>query len=167
MGAQIKSIQQLEITIDAAETIEAVTITEVVMANTMLLWGGFKVPVDTSNTYPKVVLTNSTTVTANRGPDTTYACVITVTVVEFEANSFTSIQRGTVTISGTDYTDTTTISEVDLTKAAVLYLGATHTSVGNGALCNIKLTDSTTVTLRRPSAGGETTVGSFEVIEFL
>lgn len=161
-GATIKSIQQLEITIDAGETVEAVTISEVVMANTVLLWGGFRVPVDTSNTYPRVELTNTTTVTANRGPDTSYNCYITVTVVEFETGGIESIQRGTITIEGAAYENTTTILEVDTTKAVVLYLGALSDTAGNSAICRVTLTDSTTVTAARPATGATTVVG-FEV----
>lgn len=79
-----------------------------------------------------------------------------------------SIQRATISITGSSLTATATISSVDTNYSVVSNIGN-----GNGGTCNrallayVALTNSTTVTVTRPYQDGtnSTTMGC-EVIEF-
>ena len=79
-----------------------------------------------------------------------------------------SIQRGTVSLTGTASTATVTISPVNTSKAMLSFLG--FTSNGNAALgeslTRIALTDSTTITATRELTGNSfINIVSWELVE--
>lgn len=85
--------------------------------------------------------------------------------------SVKSIQRGTITISAGNLTNTATINAVDLTNARLRYLGNSTTDNGAGGsgsgpvLGRVSLTNATTVTATRTATDNALTV-SYEVIEY-
>ena len=81
-----------------------------------------------------------------------------------------SIQRGTITISGSSATGTATITAVDTSKTELRYLGHSDTSstapAGRDVWCRIDLTNTTTVTATRANTGASQIIVSFEVTEY-
>lgn len=82
--------------------------------------------------------------------------------------SIESIQYGSISITGTDFTNTATITSVDTTKAVVMFLGSfSAVDDANVVLLSVVLTNATTVTARRrANTGGATSHCKFCVIEF-
>ena len=164
-GATIKNIQIATITILNGQATGTATITAVVMANTVVVWGGTTLT-DAVGALPHVVLTNTTTLTATSNTSVAADIVIKVTVVEFTNATITGVQRATITIASGNPSNTATITEVDLTKSVLFKLGVRSGGSLNDCCCHIELTDSTTVTATRLVTSGNTIV-SFEVLEFL
>ncbi len=81
-----------------------------------------------------------------------------------------SIQTGTITRTAPAVTNTATISSVNTAKAFVLPNGVTFNNSAPEpfhSLCRWTLTNATTVTLDRASAGTTgSPVGAFTVVEF-
>lgn len=79
-----------------------------------------------------------------------------------------SIQYGSITISGTDFTDTATISSVDTSKAIVFCLGFYGTSGAADANCSIlDLLNATTVRATRHNfVSSQSMTINFCVLEF-
>lgn len=112
-------------------------------------------------------LTSSTTVTfthTSAGVNSTgYA-----TVVEFWPGVIRSVQRGTVTISGTNGSGTATISAVGATAFVNMTGFDTNLSTVD-TFTSVVLTNSTTVTAQRGNGGAvtsSTSIAAFEVVEF-
>ena len=79
-----------------------------------------------------------------------------------------SIQRGSVVSAAGTVTGTATITAVNLANAVLVWLGAKSTDTNADqryGMCDIALTNATTVTITRGGNNGDTTA-SFEVIEF-
>ena len=81
-----------------------------------------------------------------------------------------SIQRGTSIIESGDYYREVRITEVNVNKAMVNYLGFTgnynDSSSGHRYRGYLSLVDSTTLTIRRADSDGSDYTFSWEVIEF-
>lgn len=75
--------------------------------------------------------------------------------------SIKSIQRGTISITYPNYTNTASITSVDTSKCILNYCGSDSTSYE----CYVSLTNSTTVTASCTPTG-LTIIVSYEVIEF-
>lgn len=84
---------------------------------------------------------------------------------------FTSVQYGTIAIAAAAASGTATITSVDTTKSAVIFLGMDSDSAGSaatnyeGATCGLILTNATTVTATRSTTTGSVVV-SFVVVYF-
>ena len=164
-GAAINSIQTGETDIYGTTVFShPVTINAVVVANTLLLFGGVRSGSnDARYGVSRLELTNATTVTAYRGTDLDCHAYATFTVVEF-SSGIKSIQSGTITM--TDEENTDTINAVDTAKAFVLYLGASANlaDLANW-VCSLELTNSTTVTCKG-TQGNQAAVVGYMVVEF-
>lgn len=77
-----------------------------------------------------------------------------------------SIQRGTISITGTNLTNTATITAVNTAKAELRLVGQSTTSSVLPSFAYLQLTDSTTITATRLSSSSSTTTVSYEVTEF-
>ena len=90
------------------------------------------------------------------------------TLSQFAGGGVKSVQRGTITILSSVNIGTATISSVNVNKTMINFLGLTENTIvsSNNYLARIELTNATTVTATRVSAGGGTTIVSYEVIEF-
>ncbi len=169
----IHSIQPFEITIGTSATSNTATITSVDTSKSVIFFGGFTTT-HNGNTYreffPRVELTNGTTVTAYR--DTSSASqTVTVrgTVVEFESAAVTSVQAGTINMASSSASGTATISAVTTSRAAVFYLGNTNTTSTTSpqsVLVRTDLTNSTTVTATRATANTAVLTVGYCVVEF-
>jgi hypothetical protein len=147
----ITSIQQVSITIASSATTGTATITSVDTSKAYINWAGNTTAATSgagTQDFPRVTLTNATTVTATRNTSTSAAVVVNVFVIEGTSNLIGSIQQGTITISsGTS--NTATITSVDTSRSVVFYNGNTTTNgdyectYDSGA---VTLTNATTVT---------------------
>lgn len=169
--------QVVEITIPTGATSATATISAV-SSLAAILWCGFT----TDNTgatgnsiFPRIELTNSTTVTAYRNTSSATLTVTVRGVVLDPAGSLSatpfvsSVQHGTIDLSGVQTSNTATITTVDLTRSTVIYQGYTMGGGGgnvNSSTCYLDLQDASTVRARRASSGLVTMRVGFSVWEF-
>jgi hypothetical protein len=164
-GATIKGIQYGIITVLNGNTSGTATVDEITMSNSLLLFNGFRTGNDVAGGEIRIELTNSTTVTAYRVGNNSNDCYAYFCLIEFDNGTIAGSQRGTITLTNPELTDTATINEVDTSKTIISYLGVTGTGSANDTRTGIELTNSTTVTAQRNQVAGSTVVG-FEVLEF-
>jgi len=98
--------------------------------------------------FTRVVLTNATTVTVNRG-DNDGQVIISYAVVEYAPGTL-DVQRGEIALSGTGAT--ATIAAVDTARSFLMYggiYGDTTSAMWNRTQTHMVLTNSTTITATR------------------
>lgn len=175
-GGIIESIQEVEITIASSSATGTATISSITTGNSAIFcsypYFGMQRQTASGNAADDIIcavdITNSTTVTATRSSAPAFAITLVVTVVEYKSTAVTSVQQGTVSMTGAETTSTDTITSVNTSRSVVVCNGATNdnTTVNlvNSA-SSLTLTNSTTVTAVRGNA-----VGVFDqnyvVIEF-
>lgn len=163
------SVQAVSITIGNV-TSQTATITSVDTSKAFIIQAGFNTQVATKNgatMFPRIELTNSTTVTVYRNTANVSEITFNAYVVEFDSRFIKSIQQGTVTAALAS-SGTTTISSVNTANSALFWLGSTSddTSVNlNQYMCTVDLTDATTVTVN-VRASLSTNICGFVVVEF-
>lgn len=117
-------------------------------------------------------LTNATTVTATNGQlVTTDTITVPYQVIEYFPGVLKSLQRGTITLTSGQASNTATITQVDTTRAVIVWSGCRETSTnGYGTpqkvWVDLVLTNSTTVTLARFASGTFTFTVPYQVAEF-
>jgi len=170
----IKAVQygSINFTDDAFLTLTD-TINTVDLDNTYIIFLGATTNVAAENlgvSLFRVELTNATTVTAYRYEGDAFTDDLTVQycVVEFMPGVLKSVQAGTIFMNGAQHaSNTATINSVNTTKSVVYHLGEIAAGAATGtepqAYTNLTLTNATTITAFRGSAGGsstdDTTVG--------
>lgn len=83
--------------------------------------------------------------------------------------SIKSIQRGTITLSGTSTSGAATISSVDTSKSVLTVLGSSASAAGTalqGAFGRVTLTDATTITVNRTTNGSNDLIVSYQIVEY-
>lgn len=165
----IKSIQQIANTATASSTSDVVTITSVSMPNTMLAYGGLKTAGTTAvKSHKTQQLTSATQVTfawnsADATSRTNYC-----TVIEFDPSVRVYVTRGLVTSASTA-TGTLALPQVVTGNTILNYLNASTSGViGNPDQIweRATLTNSSSATTTRNTAGTITCITSLEAIEF-
>lgn len=162
----VNSIQQVSITLGSTVTSNTASISAV-SANAFIIFQGITTDGTAINleldTYSKVVLTNTTTVTASRNTGVG-AVTVNALIIDPTASLVTGVQAGTITITaGTS--NTATITSVNTALSAVFYLG--NTTIGTdsaSAQAGVTLTDATTVTASLAATG--TITVSYVVVTF-
>lgn len=85
---------------------------------------------------------------------------------QFAPNSIKSIQRGTISITGGNGSNTATITSVDTTKSLISFLGATaYSGAAADGQGRVELTDATTVTASRTNTNNSAVFG-YQVVEY-
>ena len=162
----IKSIQRGTIILSPTEASITATITEVDMQNSSLRFCGVRTDSTAIGAgHANLVLTNSTTITATRIV-TTNTVVVNYELVEFYPGFIKSVQRGTITLVAADQTETAAVTEVNMNKSFVHNLGVSSSALGtfDMTLCNLTLTNSTTITAQRSGTTPEVII-SYELIQ--
>lgn len=163
----VNSIQAGTIAIGVGATSNTATISAV-GANAFVIWLGASTAVTSlayDVTQAPLVLTNSTTVTAN----CVLASTMTVSymVVDLDSTIIDTVQARALTnaTASTSYTDT--ITSIDTTRTLLIYNGMLGSTlgIGNTALTNV-LTNATTVTLTRVSNSAVTRTSYYTVVQF-
>lgn len=77
-----------------------------------------------------------------------------------------SVQRGVISITGTNTSATATITSVDTAKAELHFIGNTNNTISSNSAARIVLTNSTTITATRASATTATTTITWEIKEY-
>lgn len=171
------SVQRGSATIAAAATSGTATITAVDLANSSIRFLGYEStnPAadggnDPSVLFPRIELTNTTTVTAYRTTaDATYGRVCKFEVTQYVPGVLKSVQRGTISVTVAATSGTATITAVDTTKSELGFLGFTETygTVSNNIMCSgCTLTNATTVTTTTGNAAANPVVVGYEVREW-
>lgn len=152
------------------------TITAVDTARAFVVFIGQSCANTTANApnsgFARVALTNSTTVTATAGgtSGSADAMVVSFAVVQVATGVLKSIQAGTISVASAT-SGTATITEVNSAKAYVIYGGmstadTTASAFGpNTTFHRVTLTNSTTVTANRVTAGSFTATVAFTALE--
>lgn len=156
----IKSIQQGSVATTAGTS--TITINAVSTGDSVLLWSFDSTAIDDPQlAWPRIVFTNSTTITVTKtGADNG---TVWVSVIEFVPGILKSVQRGTITL--TSASGTATITAVNTAKSVVNFLGQILGDGHTRSWANVSLTNSTTVTGALGTFATNTTLG-FEVWEF-
>ncbi len=170
-GILNSAVQRGTISFASGDTTKTATITGVTTSQTMLLNNGALLGSTTGNSdfWPRVTLTNGTTVTAAR---TTSGTTETVSfeVVEFKAADVVSVNRGTITIASSGTSNTATIASVNTAYCSVEWQGNTSgASVAETvakSCATITLTDATTLTAERSGSPAISLIVNYEAIEF-
>lgn len=91
---------------------------------------------------------------------------VAATLVQGSRGTIKSIQRGTISITAGNTSNTATITAVDTNKAQLISLGwAAANSTLEDYACRIVFTNATTITAIRGGGGGTAVVG-YQVIEW-
>ena len=168
-------VQHFSITLGATDTSKTYTLPiSVDTARSHVVWGGQICSADVNAQYTaaRLSLASGSTVQADRSAQdgattvTVYGCV-----VQWPSSVVTTVRQGTVSITGTNTTNTAAISSVTTTRTLLFYLGATSARTSRNlatAFANVDLTNGTTVTGNRVSAGGvsHTTTVGFVAVQF-
>jgi len=170
-GVDIKSIQQVSITIGASVLTNTATITEVVPANTIIIFlGSYCQSVLGSVGTIRTDLTNATTVTAYRNAnDTIRTSTVNIMVVEFSSGALKSKQTGVLAVTSPATSNTATVTAVVISKSLLLYTGHTSSDTADNSFNytnpSISLTNTTTITADRGSTSYDLAIG-WILIEF-
>lgn len=160
-------VQHFSITINSGGTTATATI-NAVGSGAFILFGGMNPSVASAanEAFAWITLTNSTTITATRNTGTAGSIIITGCIIDGTSNLITSVQYGTVTITGTT-TGSSSISAVTNANTAIHLLGwSSSNTASTPSAENPRLSLSgTTVTATRDDTTGNLVVG-FVVIEF-
>jgi hypothetical protein len=169
-GLQLKNRQYASFSILGGALSATATITAVNVAQTVLIWTGQRAGAAGSpaTTFTRVVLTNSTTITAYR--NTAGAFITTVFVYVLEFVGLKSVQYGTGTIAAGTSSISVLINQVDLLKSIACWLGTTSTSAGAFDALNNHgypyITDATHVACARSGTGAFSITIGFVVMEW-
>lgn len=161
-------IQRATISIAAASGSNTSTITAVNMANARLRLLGMacnNAAANSTASSVQIVLTNATTVTATRSATGVADAQVTFEVIEYAPGLIRSIQRGTITISGSG-SNTAAITDVNTARTELDYLGERMDTALDNMFAFLTLTNATTVTAARFNAGGGTTLVSYQAVEW-
>ena len=164
----VESVQSGAISIGSAANTSTATITTVDTTRSFVLHNG-----NTSNngaaspqaSQMSVVLTNGTTVTAQRDSVGIADNSTRYTVIAFRPGIVKSIQTGTVELASVS-TAVATITAVNTAKSAIFWNGTRVAAALDNLLTLVRITSSTQVTVDRYSAAATQSYGSFTVVEF-
>jgi hypothetical protein len=168
VSSAIKSIQTVSITtstVSATATIGAVD-----PNNTILIWNGFttnQIGTSEPSAFCYISLQDSTTVKVQKigGTD---SITIPITVIEFWPGVIKSVQRGTISWTGS-ISATATIAAVDVTKSTVMFCGWGDNGNDNfyRVLPKLTLTNGVTVTAAVDTAPLVGITVAYQVVEWL
>lgn len=169
-NALVRSVQYGSISLGSGVTTNTATITAVSTATATLHYLGQtcnQSTVGSTSNPMTIVLTNSTTVTADR-QGSTGTMTVNFCVVNWQPWAIKSIQQRVVTSTSASTSFTDTITSVDMNNTIILYNGA-FTSISTPAswMFSLQLTSATAVTLTRTGASGTTKTIKYTVLEFV
>lgn len=160
--------QAFEITIGAGQTSNTATINAVGSLAFILPGGQTSNGTAANESFARVTLTNSTTVTATRNSsDASLVCVVRGTVIDASSELVVSVEYGSITLTAATSNTATLSTPVTATDSAVIWLGTTTTAAAvnmSTALASVTLTDTDTVTVT--GGASQSTTTSFCVVQF-
>lgn len=168
----VKSVQTGSITIGSGATSNTAMINSVDTAKSVCFLNGWRTGTSAQDWHSQesiIELTNATTVTAKRGTSDTATSTVYYTVVEFTSLAVLSVQQGEISVTGTNASNTATITSVGTGNSVCINRGSNTTSDDNQSTVfgEIELTDSTTVTASRPNTTlAHSFTVAYTVIEF-
>lgn len=166
----VNNVQHRSVTLNTTSTSPTDTITSVTTSNTILLYGGVNAGTGAPNSIMHhLTLTNSTTVTLPRSGASSSTRIIKYCVLEFVSGVMASRQEST-TVLASVASNTTTITSVTTTKAIIVasnfLTDSTGTANYDAQQPSVTLTDATTVTANKNTAGTISVTAAWQVVEF-
>lgn len=152
----VRSAQHRTVTAATSATAPTDTITSVDTTSTLLFYNGVLTTLTTPSSFLYgLTLTNSTTVTLTRIGTSTTSRTIKYCVLEFQPGVLRTRQESTTSMTGVT-SNTSTITSVDTSRAAMVFQGNQGSTVSSTAFntwqASVSLTNSTTVTAARSSS---------------
>lgn len=166
----VDSVQTGTINISSGTSATA-TVSSVDTSRSAVFYLGFTSDGATSsadNVTPALTLTNATTVTATRGETTSlFTPTVGYALVQFKAGVIDSVQQRTVAFSGTNNSETDTISSVNTSRTMLIWQGVYSTiSTISAWKYDMTLTNNTTVTFTRENTSSTDRSIHYTAIEF-
>lgn len=165
----IKSLQQFSSTLNSSSLTDTVSILQVVMANSIIINGGMNSAGTTfSNTQCMMQLTSPVAITFTRLGNATGDRIYQFTVVEFQPNVLSSMQRGTITFSS-GASATATVTSTSTTSGICSQTGFEASGSAtqyNQLFLGNALTNSTTITATRGVSVAIATGSAYELFTF-
>ena len=167
----VNSVRLVSVSSSTTATTVTATITSVNTANSIVLWNGQQENstsyIDTALNY--VDLTNSTTVTFTRTNGTSSPSrTLKATVVEFKSGIIKSKQTGTTVLNNVT-SNTSTVTSVDTSKSLLNWCAFSYSGTSSdfrSAMASAVLTNATTITAAKNTAGTNTSTPAWELVEF-
>ncbi len=162
-GVLNASTQQATITIASAGTVGNATITAVILAQTMMFWGGYTTSAGNanSNNDPYAQLTTTTNIALTRQGSAAFTSIAVLTAVVFKSADAQSSNHIVDTIPNSTASKNTTITAVVVAKTAISYLGQSGSSTTTTEAINqaaVFVAGTTAVTEQRNSSASATTL---------
>ena len=163
----ISSVEKRSVTLTSSNTSDTDTISSVTTTDSFLVWNGFTSSQNTgANSYYHIGLTNSTTVTLTRGGTSPATRTIKYTVVQLQSGVLDSNESGVTSVASDTSNTTTLATTVDTSRSFLNYQGVmSPSSLQSQAFHGEVLTNSTTVTVNRNTAGTSTSDGAWSVLQ--
>lgn len=160
--------------VSGTSTSQTATISAITMAQTMLFYGGCKYT-GGAGTTPVVdlqlQLTSTTQVTGTAGTSVSGTMSAPFSVIEFKSASIKSLQRGLISMSTAQTSNTATITSVNTAATIANYLNFWNSGTASNTYdikaATIQLTNATTITSNRHGTSSTTDSVSYEAIEFV
>lgn len=168
-NAHLKSLQVGTIDLNSVSSNTA-TISSVDVTNSVLGFHGFTINASTAlpSFFPRLDLTNATTVTATSNNNGSNTRPVGYSVIEFYSGVLRSVQRGTVTLNGVT-SNTATITSVGTTKTRATLNGFSFNSGGTNDISfypRVALTAATTITVTAGTAPSVDIIASYQAEEY-
>lgn len=163
----IQSLQQLATASTSTGASEAITISAVVMANTILAYGGMACA---SSTFTLIrgylQLTSTTNVNSVRGASNSGSHTPFFTVIEFVPGVISSIERATIAVASAT-SNTATLSNSLTSKGLANFTGFNTTATASDEMqAKLAKTNATTLTASKNTAGSSTSTVAYEAVNF-
>jgi len=169
VGAEINNIQYGEIDIDGTGLTSDVTITAVVLANSILIWlGSNGNSSEVSRCVALLKFIDTTTIRAHKAEGFADDVLnVRFCVAEF-SSGVKSVHNGSINIPTNTASADATIAAVDVSKSILLFTGfntAQNSAVGYRQQPKLELVNSTTIRATRYNISGAQYVG-YSLLEF-
>jgi hypothetical protein len=166
----IASVEKRSVTLTSANTSDTDTISSVDTARSFLVWNGFTTARNNAvDAYYRIALTNGTTVTLTRQGTVTTTRTYKYTVVQLQSGILDSVEQGSTAVASATSNTTTLSTSVDTSRSYLNYQGvntSSNTSLQTEIYHGEVLTDGSTVTVNRNTAGTVTGNGGWAVLQF-
>lgn len=165
-ASAIQSVQRFATNSSSSSLTTAQAISAVTTANSMIAWGGVATSNSTFSSWiMNAQLTSTTNVNLVRTGTGAVSRTAYITVIDFASGVLSSMQRGTIALASVA-SNTATISAVG-SKAVLNWLNqSTTATTPDEAFTTVTLTNSTTITANKNTAGTTTSTVSYEMMEF-
>lgn len=161
----VRSVQYGTVTVPNLSLTATATITAVATGRALLLYLGCSSTFAQTKSQVRLELTDATTVTAIRG-DVSISTIVSFCVLEFHPQVIKSVQRGTVSLTAGNLSNTAAITSVNTAKSVLSWIGqSSDTGDATDNFARLDLTSATVVTATR-AVSTNNMIAAFQVVEW-